>query len=311
MNSKRSSPSSCDPPADTIRSGGFSLIELLVGLSVMVMVTSIALGLATSSRRIYAADTARAAANDGVRATADLVTTDLRQAGERLPDDFPAIEIIDGSGGAPDELIVRRNLLDTVLRVCRDLTATSAKIYITELVASPAPVGCTPVDLDGDGWVDTHKVWRDWRRAHGGNVRAFVFDPVTGAGDFFTYRRDSKTNGFIRRSFVPALSTNYPLANQPRVYMIEERRYRLQGDILQAVIDGDAADVQQLVPNVTDFGLQARFRDGTTQTALGFADVWSDLEAIEVSVAMSVPHGDTFVDRTRSFEVLPRNVLSR
>ena len=94
---------------------GYTLIELLVALAVASALLGATLAVAMSSRESYTTDQNRTRTNQNLRAALDLVGIEIRQSGERLPSDFPALEIVDGAEGAPDRLILRRNLLDEVL----------------------------------------------------------------------------------------------------------------------------------------------------------------------------------------------------
>ena len=65
-------------------SSGFSMLELLVGMTVAFVVMSAALGVALSARDLFRSDQARAGLNQDLRSAKQLLVTDLRQAGERL-----------------------------------------------------------------------------------------------------------------------------------------------------------------------------------------------------------------------------------
>ncbi len=159
-----------------------TLAELLVALTVASAVGVAALTLGLAGRHIYDSDEVRTALSQDLSAAMDLVVTDVRQAGERLPNDLAALEIVDGGGS--DELVVRRNLEPTVLRVCSDTDGTDELIAIAQTV-SPVQ-GCAVVaDDDGDGWPENMEPWRDARLAAGGTLRAYIYNPVTLRGEFF------------------------------------------------------------------------------------------------------------------------------
>ena len=129
-----------------------------------------------STRSMYEADQARLSLRESLRIGESFVVSDIRQAGERLSADFPAIEIIDGTGGAPDQIVVRRALHSTVLRSCRLVPGVVPhKIYIAELVTTPVPPGCVPVpDTDSDGWADNHGAWNQRPGIRGGWLHSRV-----------------------------------------------------------------------------------------------------------------------------------------
>ncbi len=310
MPSKRYTPSSCD---------GLTVIELLVGLTVTLAVLVASVALALSSLSLYEHDHARVQLNQNLRATQEFLAADIRQAGERLGDDFPAIEIRDGAAGAPDEIVLRRNLLGTVLRSCRPVADTVREVYLAEddPLVSPKPPGCQVVpDVNGDGWADNHGAWHDWRLAHGTAVdgdlvvTAYIFDPLTGDGEFFDYAADDPALHLIETPEGQLWQHAYPVENQARVYLLEERRYRLDNGMLQLVVNDEDANPFNLVERVEDLQATAALQDGTQQAAFDFSDVWSDLAAIEITYRAGQSYDDGELETVWVSEILPRNVLS-
>lgn len=289
------------------------MLEMMIGLTVALAISAAALTLVLSGRRIYETDDTRLGVNQSLRVAREFLVNDLRQAGERLGDDFPAVEILDGSSGAPDGLIVRRNLHDTVLRVCRTVDANDEEVHVGEKF-NPPPAGCIPVpDGDGDGLADNVQAWSQARQWLGGSTPAYIYDPVTGLGEFFVYEGefDDAANLYLRVPTGQAWINAYPVANQCRVYLLEERRYELLGGTLQVLVNGDVVNPVHLVEGIGDLQLTAFFQDGTSSPSLGFSDVWSDLRGIGVELSGSAETNGVTIDRVWSSEVLPRNVLSR
>ncbi len=293
---------------------GFSLTELLVGMTLTLVVFGAALVLSVGSKRIYDADKRRTDTNQNLRASKELLVSDLRQIGERLATDFPAFEIINGAGGAPDEIVIRRNLLDTVLRVCREVKNQKRRIYVGEKTLPPPP-GCTLLpDDDANGFPDNVDDWRDLRLAIGGsNVRGYIYDPVSGNGEFFTYRRERNLTEhlFLLTAPTPNWKYTYPVANQCRLYFLEERRYQLNGDLFELVVNGDTARPQTIANEIVNFQATANMKVGAPKTTFGAGDSWSDLRGIQVSLESEVPLRDTVLHRSWQSEILPRNVISK
>jgi type IV pilus assembly protein PilW len=300
---------------DGATSAGFSLIEMLVAVAVSLAVTAGALTLALSSRRLYEADQARTRLNQNLRASKDFLATDIRQLGERLNGDFPALQIVAGASGAPDELVVRRNLLDTVVNVCFAITLPTQNWIIIGFAStwSPPPQpGC--FTLPG---AENLMAWRDYRLASGGTVVAYIYDPITGDGEFFDYVGEQQFPNFylIRAESTNSWEHTYPLGS--RVYILEERRYRMNGDVLQLVVNDDDTQPVNLVDTLEDFQIRALYKpdppDPTPPPAesFGFGDAWTDLRAVEVTVEGRVPVKDRFIERAWTAEIMPRNVLSQ
>jgi type IV pilus assembly protein PilW len=314
------------------------MVEMLIALVVTMVVTGGALALALSSRQLFALDAARTRLNESIRGSRDFLMSDIRQVGERLGPAFPAIEIVNGDDlpggqiGDPDRLVLRRNLLDTTLRSCQSVEDGDRRIYISGLGEDedsgddPRP-GCVPVpDSDGDGWADNHQVWRDYREAHGVEidgritVPAYLYNPQTGEGEFFPYNRDDNGDAYIETTADHDWVHDYPAADQCQVFLLEERRYQLDGDLLQMIVNQDEAHPLNLVDGIEDFQLRARFKipsppaapvEPAPQDSFGPGDNWTMLRAIEVRVNGKVAVKDEFIEREWSSEILPRNVLSR
>lgn len=298
--SKRSLPSSAD---------GFSLVELLVSMSVMLAITAATLSLSVSTRGVYEADEARTQLNQKLRSALDIIANDLRQAGERLPGDFPAIEIIDGGAGVPDRIVVRRGLLDVVLPLCADHIGSDPNVFVAA-TATPPP-GCTPLaDDDGDGFPDNIGNWRTARLAAGGTLRAYIYDPVSRNGEYFDYTNEDAATLSIRRGDAIGWAHDYLVVNLSRIYILEERTYTLSGTTLQLTIDGTPTTLD-IVDSIDDLQALVNLQDGTTQASLGTADLWAQLASIEVSLVGVGRHRDAPLVRELSTAVFPRNVLSQ
>ncbi len=278
-------------------------------MSVMLAITAATLSLAVSSRGIYEADEARTQLNQKLRSALDIIATDLRQAGERLPGDFPAIEIVDGGAGVPDRIVVRRALLETVLPLCVDHIGPGAEIFVATAVTPPP--GCTPItDGDGDGFPDNMGDWRAQRLAGGGTLRAYIYDPVTRNGEFLDYSDEDAGAYSIHRGDAIPWAHDYRVVNLSRVYILEERSYALSGTTLQLVIDGTPT-IFDVVDSINDMQAVVNLQDGSTQDSFGTADLWAELASIEVSLVGVGQHRDAQLVRELSTAVFPRNVLSQ
>ncbi len=295
-------------------SEGFSLVELMVAITVALFVTAGVLTLALTSKSLFDSDSARTRINQNLSATRDLVVADVRKAGERLGSDFPAIEIVDGALGAPDQLVVRRNLVDVVLPVCATVSGSTTSIKIADDTPPPPdpPAGCTPLsDDDTDGWPDNLQAWRDYRTANGATVKAYIYNPTTKLGEFFEYVQENEIIYDITAGAGTFLTNTYPDDSQSRIYILEERRYDLGNGVLRMIVNEDAVNPINITNDMEDFQAVAVFQDGSQQNSLGAADVWSDLASIELTLHARSPVRNRFIEEVWAVEALPRNILSR
>ena len=294
-------------------SDGFSIVELLVTLGVFSLVGAAALSLGLSSRKALEQDRQRTAVNQNLRSGIDLLGIDVRQAGERMPGNAPAIEIVNGSGGASDQLIVRRNLLDYVLPVCKDINAGTARDQAFVALKKPGsvPPGCSPVpDSDSDNWPDNLEAWRNYRIANGGSILAYIYNPVTKLGEFFTYDDEDRSTFHIHRANGEAWHNSYSTAQQPRIYIIEQKRFFLTGDVLQYVLNDDTAHPYNLVNRLENFQTRALMEDGTVLTTMPPTAEWGRLQAVEVELSGRATFSGRTLRRTLLSRFFPRNILS-
>lgn len=298
--SRQSTPSSAN---------GLTIIEFMVAMTLALVISAVALTLTAAGKSLYEADVARTGLNQNMRAAMDFLVADVRQAGERLGDDFAALLINNGSGSSPDELVIRRNVLSTVLRVCSDTSGTDQNIAIAQ--ASTPPQGCAVVpDDDSDGWPENLQAWREYRLANAGSVRAYIYNPVTKQGEFFDYVNEPGSTSISAPSGIN-WSFNYPVTDLCRLYILEERRYALNGGILQIVVNDVTTSPLKLVSAIDGFQVAAVFQDFSQQDTLGTADVWSDLRSIQIELTGSVINEGNKIERTWTNEIVPRNILSQ
>lgn len=299
-------------PSIRASSDGFSMLELLVALTVLSFVGAAALSLALSSRGVFEQDQQRTAINQNLRSGIDLLGIDVRQAGERLTGSAPAVEIVNGTGTGPDQLILRRNVLDYVLPVCKDINNASAAdaVFIAKKGGNPPP-GCAPVlDSDNDGWPDNIEAWRNYRLANGGAVLAYIYDPVTKLGEFFTYDDEDNATFKIHRLNSVAWTNDYSTAEQPRIYILEQKRYVLSADVLQYILNEDTAHPYNLVNHMTNFQAQALLVDGTVLNSMPNTTDWTKLQSVQLTLVGAATFSGRTLRRTVTSRFFPRNILS-
>ena len=294
-------------------SDGFSVLELLVAMAIFLVVGAAALSLALSARGVFEQDQQRTTINQNLRSGIDLLGIDVRQAGERMPGNAPAIEMVNGTSGAPDQLILRRNLIDFVLPVCKNINSTSAAdaVFMAKKGGGSVPPGCAPVpDSDGDGWPDNLGAWRNYRLAHGGSVLAYIYNPVTHEGEFFTYDDEDKSDMHLHRLNTENWHRDYPVSQQPRIYIIEQKRYLQSGDVLQYVFNEDTDHPYNLVNHLENFQTRGLLDDGTAVDTMPPSSDWTHLQSVEVRLVGASTFSGRTLRRSLVSRFFPRNILS-
>jgi Tfp pilus assembly protein PilW len=311
MKSKQYSPSYGSSMRRNTKQRGYTLVEFLIASSLSLALGGMLLASLSANRRLYKYDLVRTRVSQNLRSAIEIIGLDVRQAGENLPPLFPAIEIVDGAAGAPDELIVRRNLLDESIRICTQLDSGAPTNILNFGDTSGTLAGC-----DYSSLADTFASWQAYRAAAPGNeVPAYIYDAALLRGEHFTFAGENDSGSQFTISADDAswgaeygsVAAGSPLAS---AYVIEEWRYRLNGDVLELIINDDTSSPLNVVFDVTDFQVSATLVDGSTQTSYGVGQDWTLIEALQVSLTGQSTAIGNQIQKTISSSFFPRNVLS-
>lgn len=339
---------------------GFTLVELLVTTLIATTVLGLSLGLIVQQRRQFVSDQVRTQANQTLRTGMTLIGTDIKNAGYYLEnnEELPVVSVIDGGSDTnPDILVLQRKLIGDTLPVCTDVIANQTEIQVA---ARPDLGECTFSDGDGDQLTDSLSQAQQYRCNQDGVIGcdrilapatgtcdeecvwAYIHDPVTNVGEFFQYafeNANSPTNPTLNNIYVggaETLDNNYPAANNPIIYLLEERQYCLRDEILYLVTSGGDKDRDceqdageygfvSLVNQVENFQVQHQLltdttlQDGLNETLTwASAEDWQDLQFLRVTLTSTDPSDSDVITvvegedrRQLSAQFFPRNALSR
>jgi len=297
------------------RDAGFSILELLLALTIVLIGGAIAFSAAFGARRLYDADVVRNNLNQNLRSAADLIAAEVRQTAERLPTDFPALELVDIAAG--DRLTLRRHLVEIALQSCSDLSIADSMIF----VALPSGTGNCSIlaDNDSDGFPDNIQEYRDFRLQYGlGSSptvlpNGYIYDPSTKLGEWFSFENeefDSGSGGWFLRLSGGSLTAGYPAANQPRIYLLDEIRFDLSSGTIELRRNGSSGTPLAVVDDIVEFQVALLLEDSTTATSFTVNDDWSRIQSVQLRMSAAGTVRNRTVTRTLTAEVLPRNVLS-
>lgn len=290
---------------------GMTVLELLVAGTLSMVLFAGAFGTTKSIRGIYSLDLTRTRLNQNVRSAVDFVGIEVRQSGERLPSGMLAIELANGTSGAPDTLTLRRNVLDEVLTVCQTINAgTSAnRVYL-----STSAAGASPACLPG-GQATNQTAWNGYRTDKGGQVKAYIYDFSTRLGEFIEYSSEGTSGGQSYITITSKTFANQYVAQSAAIYAMVQWEFQIDpvpnSQILQVVENNDTANPKKVVFGVTNFQIQAILTDGTVKDTFGSGDSWTQLAAIDVSVSGNESLRDhPNISTTLRSRFFPRNILS-
>lgn len=285
---------------------GFTIIEMMVSTALGLLLLGMTVGTVIANRRLYFYDLGRTRLNQTLRSSLDIIGVNIREAGENLAATFSALEVVDGASGAPDELVLRRNLLDEVLKLCTqlDLGSTEQQVYFANTTGEP---GCSYSDN-----LFNFGAWQTYRNDHDGEVQAFIFDSVGNVGEFFSYHdeEDGGNELSLERNGGTWQNT-YPVGSSS-IYILEEWHFTLDANqqLLELVENDDDANRMQVAYGLSNFQIQLTFSDGTVSSTVPLTYSWVDLRSVEVTLSGSERELKQVINSSITSRFFPRNVLS-
>jgi prepilin-type N-terminal cleavage/methylation domain-containing protein len=284
---------------------GFSLLEVLVASFIGLIVAMMCSNTALVQRQLFSNDSVRTSLNQNLRGAADIIVSDGRVAGENLAAAFPAIEVVSGEE-LSQELILRRNLLDAILNVCSNIQAgtSRSRIYIAN---SNTVSGCVRSEE-----ASKYNTWQNYRLAQEGQTaKAYIYNSGTKTGEFFTYSAEGITSQdyWISAGDSGTWSSNYP-ANTSWIIILEEWRYRKNGEMLQIIENGDITQPFNLAFGIKNFTTKVVLQDGSEQTLFSNENNWTEIKRIETVLSGEERSGKSLINKTINAYFFPRNVLS-
>ena len=288
-----------------------TILELLVATTLGLLLMGMTVSATLSNRQAFGYDIARTRLNQSLRGAFDLLASEMRQAGERLAPGFPAVEIVNGTSGESDELILRRNLRDEVLTLCEAITTMSGRDVRISTTNSGAPPACTygSQRVNYDAWA----AYRD--EQPGDTTLAYIYDFTTHVGEFFNYTEEFDSGSVLGIRRDSGNFSNAYSASTTAVYLLREWRFKLsttpgQTDLLQIVQDGDTDNPFKVAFGLDSFDVTARMQDGSTLTEFTSSNAWTLLSAVEISLSGSDTYRGRPIATTLTTRLFPRNILS-
>jgi type II secretory pathway pseudopilin PulG len=286
---------------------GFTLIELIFGLLIMVLVGGLAMNALIEASNTFSKDKKHIDSSQNLSAILEMIGNDVRQSGEQISsNNFPALEvsqntvtgtIVEADGSST--ITIRRALTES-LTLCADVAAnaTPTELIVADDAQKATAPNCNPLPLQTD--TSTPALTIPLRKARNyrcklddlngvytststdfclatkptvdlEQVRAAIFD---NNGNFrvFNYKNDNVvTAGLKFKILINSLATQTTAsAIGSPIYLIEERTYRLDNDgTLKLSIDGGAFET--LIKGIASFKVAAKLYSDTTTKALNTA----------------------------------------
>jgi len=283
-------------------SRGFTVLELLVASMLGSLIVGLAISATMSNRGTLIDDISRVKLNQNLRSALDVVGMTVREAGENLAANFPAIII--NNDGTNSRLTLRRNLLDEVLKVCAPIDSGTSNSEVYFAVTS---------SISGCGYSDqlhNAQSWQNHLEQRGGATLAYIYNASTFQGEFFTYNTvvDTGTQRYIQRSG-GSWANDYNTSSSA-VYILEEWQFQVVNDMLQIIEDGNSGNPLNVVDGIESFQVKALLEDTSEVVVFGSGQSWPTIRTLEISVSGIETTPKTTFEATLSGQFFPRNILS-
>ena len=280
---------------------GLTLVELLISMAISGLLLTLTFSVVNGNRRLYDSDSRRIEVNQNLQSTLRVISNDVRQAGERLGQSFPALEV---KTGTTDSITLSKNVLDVVLPVCKDLKKGSS----TDVVFVAKQGGKTGGDCKNAN-PTLLVTWQAHRLAQGGSVEVYIYDPVLRRGESFVYDAEDNSGQHIHRGG-GKWSYDYDTDNAPLLYILERRQYAVTAGQLTLSVNGNPP--QPVAPDISSFKVPLALKDGTAITGdfPTATTTWKDIRTVQLILGGTVTTQGKSTSRTLSEAVTPRNTFS-
>jgi prepilin-type N-terminal cleavage/methylation domain-containing protein len=282
--------------------GGFTLLELLVAMGLSAIIFGLFAQTLVMQSTYFVQDIARTRIQQNIRGALDIISMNVRQAGESLDSDFPALLVTNGTN---DVLTLRRNLVQDVLNVCNTAAAGATQINVSD--SSSGQSECLPVNV-----ASTVSTWSNYRLGEGGSTTIYIYDRVAEVGEFLEYDGES-TSSLADYLSVSETVNEYPEGSSS-IYILEEFRFSLDASskTLRLTLNNETTTPMDVAYAISAFQVELTMKDGSTLTSLAVGDsnTWKDIRAVRISMSGEEKARKQVFTRTVSGEYFPRNVLS-
>ncbi|RIL12423.1 MAG: hypothetical protein DCC75_00485 [Proteobacteria bacterium] len=283
---------------------GFTLMEVMIALAMLMLVLGVMVSSSISLNQHYFNDIVRTKIKGNLRGAVDIISMNIRQAGENLSSTFPAILLTNGNSTTSDVLTLRRSLVTDVLTLCTAAGSGTSTLYVSNATVSNA--ACMAANISA-----SHAVFEEYRADSGGSLRIYIYDQASQLGEFLDFTGSGQSGGEYYLATAPT-TRSYPVLTS-YIYMLEEYRFQLDlsSSTLNLYVDGQST-AQAVAFETTGFDVLAIKNDGTQLTEFENSSTqdWKDLEKIRITLTgQHTYHGRQFSTSVTS-EYFPRNIMS-
>lgn len=284
----------------------FTLVELLVCAFLSILIIALLCQTVLVNNRLYKTDIIRTNLNQDLRSAMTILSSSIKEAGENLASSFPAVELTKDEEQGTSRLIIRRNVLEDVLKLCAPINSgetVSRLAFALEGTTS----GCIYSDNTYN-----YTSWKNYRKNNQNIVYPFLYNLEDSEGEFFPYvnEEDTGTEYYLLTNGHKFIHNYSNIASA--IYMIEEWEFFVQDGFLGLVENANTDNAKKIINNVSKFDVQIETSDGEiVDTFLPENDdMWSNIKSINVSIENKETFLKEDVKKSLSASFYPRNILS-
>jgi len=290
--------------AKIFRSQGFTLLEMLVAMALTSLIMAMIMSAIIQVRNTYFADIKRTEINGNLRSAMDVISMNIRQAGENTLAAFPAVLLTNGVSGASDTLELRRSPITEVLTLCTTTNSGDTRMYVSS--ASLSNTECVPTSV-----APVYTIFTSQLQNTEETPRVYIYDKVSKVGEFVDYQGSGIDSGQYYLT-VGSTSRAYTQLNTS-IYIIEEYQFSRVAATNRLVLTvNQDGSLRPVAFDVTDFQTSFIMQDGSTVTSFdqsGTTD-WKDIHEIVISLSGRAAFKTQQITSTITSSYFPRNVLS-
>jgi hypothetical protein len=277
--------------ASRISGKGFTLLEMMVGISMTLTVSALALAALTNAQQGFSKDKNSIEGGQKLSSVLDIIGRDVVQAGEQVNEyKFPVVQVVPDTGKG-SRLIVYR-ALEEVLPLCSEVAASATSVDKVTVSLKDGLSSCK--GETGSTYSANVKSWSDRRVSSLNPNRVTAGAPATGKltgvihdgqgkVQLFTHLGEEQSDSYKTQRLTTTAFNNgttvFPIGST--VYTVEKREYLICGTELKVRVNNKhegtcvdtgalasslASPFQTIATNIKKMDISVGIRDAQVAT---------------------------------------------
>ncbi len=291
-----------------LKENGFTILELLLAVSMTSAIMIVVTGQILMLQNTYMEDLGRIKVQSNLTSASDIISMNIRQAGENLPGSFPALIAINGDPDNEDSIKIRRNLVPEVLILCSDVLSGQSVLQVSD--NSLGEQQCLNSQVQ-----HPYNVFKNFRLNHDNEISLYIHNRVTKEGEFIKYNSENDDSGNYKISLAEPLKNDYP-ALGTTIYILEEFLFEVDPveQKLSLTINEDSNfDKKTVAFSINSMNISLVTKDGVSLIELNkdSAYRWKDIRNVVITISGEEIIKNKTISSSITSNFFPRNILSK